>query len=95
MRVSSGLGVSVGFLAFACAAVNPQAEQARSVGSKQMSCPEGQPEAKLTAEYGDMSEWEVGCNFESVLVSCQRGGRCILGKLPRQRFGDDRWGNGL
>ncbi len=50
-----------------------------------MSCPEGEPEAKLTADDGTTSEWQVGCNFESVIVTCERGGGCRLGKPPRSR----------
>lgn len=89
MRASIGLGVCVTVLG--CAAVHPQAEQARAVGSKQMSCPEGEPEAKLVADHGDTTEWQVGCNFESVLVTCERGAGCALGKLVphRVRAGGD------
>jgi len=84
MPVSIWFWLGLAVTTSACAAVNPQAEQARAVGSRRLTCPEGKPEAKLTADHGDSSEWEVGCNFESVLVTCYRGGACRLGqRYPR------------
>jgi len=67
-----GLVAAVGAVS-GCAGETAEMQRARTAAARQLECGDGVAEVKLVKTENGLREYEVGCDFSLVRVTCENG----------------------